>query len=302
MAIYRPPVPRPTLINAQNVEHELLSRVAADTRSPLTAVLKFSEARKVRALEKRLWRSVDLCVATSERDARNIHGLSGTDTYVVPNGVDTKAFARPDHKRAKPFHLVFTGVMRHAPNADAARWYIDEIHPRVRREIPEATVAIVGADPPASLLARADESIHVTGRVDDVRLWLWDAAVAIVPQRSGGGTRLKIVEAFAAEVPVVSTTIGAEGIDAVHDEHLLIGDTAERFAAQIVRLLRDPALGDRLTHNARQLARERYDWSTIGVQLMEAQDRALERFGTAQSDRSYGTHIDWGQRLWPGIE
>jgi glycosyltransferase involved in cell wall biosynthesis len=302
MAMYRPTVPRPTLINTQNVEYELLGRVAAETRSPLAAALKFSEAHKVRVLEKRLWHSANHCAATSARDAVKIRLLSGVDTSVVPNGVDTKAFARPASSQVKPHHLVFTGVMRHEPNADAALWYIEEIHPRVLREIPDTTVAIVGADPPSSLVARASGSVQVTGRVEDIRPWLWEAAVAIVPLRSGGGTRLKIVEAFAAETPVVSTTIGAEGIDAAHDEHLLIGDSAERFAAQTIRLLREPALAAGLAHSALRLARDRYDWSTIARQLVDAQDRAVENFALAVQDDSTFAPVDWGRRLWPGVE
>ncbi len=294
MALYRPPTPCPTIINAHNVEAELLERVAQSTGNDLGRALKLAEARKIKWLERRLWADSDLVVTTSCRDAGAVEAASGVPARVAPNGVDVASFARPADWPARR-DIVFTGVMRHEPNNDAARWYLDEIHPLVRQRAPDTRVVFAGADPPGWLLQRASDDVVVTGRVDDIRPWLWSAAVAIVPLRSGGGTRLKVFEAFAAEAPVVSTAVGVEGIDGVGDSVKLADDPAS-FAAAVVAILDDAALAAGLRENARNLVRA-YDWATIGARLDAAHDEAIERFASRKRD-TRPTTLDWSGRLW----
>lgn len=293
-ALFQPPRPCPTVIDAHDVEAELLLRVARNADSDIERSLKLAEARKVTQLERRLWRSADVVVATSDRDAASIAAASGATTRVVPNGTDVAAFARPtDAERRND--IVFTGVMRHQPNSDAARWYLDEIEPLVRERMPGARTVFVGADPPGWLLARATDEVVVTGRVADIRPWLWSAAVAIVPLLSGGGTRLKIFEALAAGAPVVSTTIGAEGIPGI-DRTTLLADEPQAFANAVVTAMADPEQAQILRDNGAQLVRE-YDWSTISMRMNEAIDTAIEH-GQRREQAGQHTPIDWSGRLW----
>jgi glycosyltransferase involved in cell wall biosynthesis len=278
MALFRPPRPVPTVLDAHNIEHELLERVAAGTSSLGQGVFNRAEAQKVRVLERDLWRDATVCVATSQRDACTIERASGTPTRVVPNGVDIDflgAFPRQPRSGA----LVFTGAMRHAPNADGARWFVEQVLPLLQRQRPDVSLAIVGADPPPSVVALAEsDGVQVTGGVADVRPWLAAASVAVVPLRAGGGTRLKILEAFAASVPVVSTTLGAEGLGVRDSEQLLLADTPREFAAAVARVLSDGSLAARLATNGGTLAATSYDWTRIVPQLVAAHDLALERF------------------------
>lgn len=294
MALFRPPTPCPTVIDAHDVEAELLRRVARSSASDVERALKLAEARKVEWLEERLWRSSDLAVATSSRDASAIETASGVPARVVPNGVDVEAYARPADWPAGR-DIVFTGVMRHQPNSDAARWYLDAIHPLVRQRLPDARVVFAGADPPDWLRDRASGHVVVTGRVDDIRPWLWSAGVAIVPLRSGGGTRLKIFEALAAGAPVVSTTTGAEGIDGI-DGAAILADDPESFSDAVIAVLGDGARANVMRENGRGLVAE-YDWGTIGRRLAAAHDEAIERFETRHGDAGT-TPLDWSGRLW----
>lgn len=294
MALFRPPTPCATVVDAYDVEAELLRRVARTTSSDVERALKLAEAYKVEQLERRLWRMSDMCIATSDRDARAIEAVSGAPTRVVPNGVDTAAFTRPEGWTGRR-DIVFTGVMRHQPNSDAARWFLDDIHPLISQRTPHARVVFAGADPPDWLRQRANDDILVTGRVDDIRPWLWSAAVAIVPLRSGGGTRLKILEALAADVPVVSTSLGAEGIDGIESCTILADDNVA-FADAVVEVLNDATLVGRLREHARQLV-QHYDWCIIGQSLGTALDEAIERFGAGHDGNDAGS-IDWAGRLW----
>lgn len=288
MALFRPTTPRPTVIDAHNVEHELLRRVARESTSPITGPLKSIEARKLRSFERRLWQDADLVVATSERDAAGIHANGARETCVVPNGVDTEAFTRPPAFHRHATDIVFSGALRHEPNAEGIRWYLDHVHPRVVHALPDARLSIVGADPPDWLAKRASPGITITGRVDDIRPNLWGARCSIVPIHAGGGTRLKIVEAFAAGTPVVSTSLGAEGIEATPSRDLLIADDPESFARQIVQVLVDNPLAESLRDNAAQLVRSRYDWSVIAPRLLDAHERARGRFSTRGSETGTG--------------
>src|SRR5690606_8058639 len=148
-----------------------------------------------------------------------------------------REFARHPLTESEPATIVFIGAMRYRPNAEGARWLVEAILPLTRRSIPDLQVCIVCADPPPDVLALgATPGVTVTGTVPDVRPWLQRATAVVIPLLSGGGTRLKILEAFSAGRPVISTTIGAAGLDAVDGDHLLIADRPEQFATAIDHL------------------------------------------------------------------
>jgi glycosyltransferase involved in cell wall biosynthesis len=159
--------------------------------------------------------------------------------------------------------------MNYVANFDAVLYFCSEILPRIRRVVSEVEVWVVGADPPPEVRRLSGDGVHVTGRVDDVVPYYRRSSVCVVPLRAGGGTRLKILEAMALGRPVVSTTIGCEGLDVVDGEHLLIADSPEQFADKTVRLLTDRASYQRITTKARQLVVDRYDWDVVARQLLE---------------------------------
>ena len=182
-------------------------------------------------------------LAVSDADRRHVRRLYGDGVprpvHVVPTGVDTSYFA-PEASPADSRNLVFTGSMDWLPNEDAMVFFCREVLPLIRADEPGVTLSIVGRAPTPTVEKLADgHGITVTGRVDDVRPYMRDAAVYIVPLRIGGGTRLKIFEAMAMGKAVVSTTVGAEGLPVTSGEHLLLADEPRTFARAVVRLLRD---------------------------------------------------------------
>lgn len=269
-ARYQLPAGLPSVYDAHNIEYDLLARIAETSEGFLKQQFNRSEARKLRRLERDIWEHSARCLATSERDAAIIRAACSTPVDVIPNGVDLDHFRPTPHNEATRGRVVFTGAMRYQPNGDAAIWYATEIHERVQQMLPAATFAVVGADPPPAVMALASPSIVVTDQVEDTRPWLADAQVVAVPLRSGGGTRLKILEAFAAGRPVVSTTVGAEGLDVQDGEHLLLADTPAGFANAICRIATQPELAASLTSNARSLVETNYEWNAIVISLVHS--------------------------------
>jgi glycosyltransferase involved in cell wall biosynthesis len=164
---------------------------------------------------------------------------------------------------------MFIGSMDYPPCVDAALYFCREIFPRIRHTISAAEFWIVGRNPGSEVLQLAGDGVHVTGQVDDVIPYYRQSTVCVVPLRAGGGTRLKILEAMALGRPVVSTTIGCEGLDVVDGVHLLIADTPEQFAEKTIRLLTDRQLYQDISANGRQLVVTKYDWNIITSHLTQ---------------------------------
>lgn len=225
-------------------------------------------ARKLRALEGRVLAAGESWVCSEEEAAEVRRAVPGADVTVVPNGVDTGRFA-PTGASPVPGRLLFFGRLDYFPNTQAIAWFAREILPLVRREMPGAHLEVVGPAAPASLagLLAATPGATLRGPVDDVPAALAEAAVVVVPLQAGGGTRLKILEALGSARPVVSTTVGAEGLALEPGRDLLIADGAEPFAQAVVALLRDPAAGQRLGAAGRDTVRARYDWALVRQQI-----------------------------------
>ena len=233
--------------------------------------------RKLRRYEARVMRQCDAVLAVAAADRLTLLGLAPAATIgVVPNGVDTAYFSSAAMARdqvsalaSRVPMLVFSGTLDFRPNVDAVTWFVRQVLPRVRARQPDARLLVVGKRPAPALQRLADEgALLLTGEVSDVRPYLAGAAVYVVPMRIGGGVRLKLLEALALELPVVSTSMGAEGLAGLRaGEHCLIADDAAGFADATLRLLDDQALGRRLGAAGRILACQRYDWSAIVPQL-----------------------------------
>jgi glycosyltransferase involved in cell wall biosynthesis len=227
--------------------------------------------RKMRREEEGLWRRVDAITVTSPRDEARVRAAHpGARVAVVPNGVDVERY-RPRPRDPAPDRrtVLFFGALDYYPNSEGLLSFLDETWPRLLATNPAARLRILGRRPPAALLARQGPAVEIGGFVEDLRPSLAAAAVVIVPLRLGGGTRLKILEAMAMGKPVVSTTLGAEGLDATPGRELLVADDPARFAAEVRRVLDDPALAARLGKAARAFVERRYSW--------RASARALER-------------------------
>jgi glycosyltransferase involved in cell wall biosynthesis len=199
----------------------------------------------------------------------------------IPTGVDTSYFQpRPDVSQ-QCYNLVFTGSMDWLPNEDAIRYFIEEIMPLIRQSVPDVTLTVVGRNPYPSLVAlsKRNPSVIVTGRVDDVRPYMDRAAAYVVPIRIGGGTRLKIYEAMAMAKPIVSTTIGAEGLPVRHERELLLADTPESFAAAVVRLFTAEDFAQALGRRAAAAVVEQFGWERVAANFAELCAGAIESKG-----------------------
>ncbi|WP_298817348.1 glycosyltransferase family 4 protein [Chloroflexus sp.] len=243
------------------------------------------EARRLRRAEARLCACFDGMLAVSEPDYTFLRlaaaevGVVLPPTAIIPIAIDTRAEI-PIQRHANPDTILSMATMFWPPNVDGVLWFAREVWPLVRQAVPYARVALVGSRPPATVRQlAADPAITVPGYVEDPRPYLERTAALIVPVHAGGGMRVKILEALARGLPVVSTTIGYEGIEVTPGKHLLVGDTPAAFAAALIQLLRDPALGQRLAAQGRRVAEERYDWRVVCPAIEQLYATALQRAG-----------------------
>ena len=261
------PAPR-VVFDDHNIEFDLqrqLSRAGGVMRRLHYTV----NWRKVRREELEEWRSRDGVTFTSipDRD-RALSRVPSLRSAVVPNAVDLSAFEpREADPPADGATVMFFGINDYYPNTDGLLFLLRNIWPRIASSHPRARLKIVGPRPTPEILAYRSDRIEVAGRVEDLRLHIASAAVMVVPLRLGGGTRLKVLEAMAMGKPIVSTVIGAEGIAAVHDEHLLLADEPEQFAAAVGGLLDDPDRGAQLGRRGRALVSERYSWGAAAYEM-----------------------------------
>jgi polysaccharide biosynthesis protein PslH len=214
-----------------------------------------------RSWEERALRSFDGIIAVSPVELAWIRQRApAAAVALVPNGVDVDHFST-ESASGSSRAIVFTGLMNYPPNIDAAVWFCDAVLPLVQREHPEICFKIVGDKPDRTVLALAKrKGVQVTGRVPDVRPHLADCLASVVPLRSGAGTRLKILEAMAMRRPVVSTPLGAEGLEVTPGVDILLGQTAQELSNHVCALATDPELGKRLGRAGRRLVEAKYDW------------------------------------------
>lgn len=257
----------PVVLDEHNIEYQLLGRVAGIESSAVRRLFGRVEAAKVEREERRAWSVADGCVATSAVDEAVIRAARPEmPTAVVPNAVDTDYF-HPRATSADPEGMVFVASLSYRPNTDAVVWFTDQVLPRVRRARPGAVLTVVGKGTPAWLRRLEGPGVVVTGAVDDVRPHLERASVVVAPLRVGSGTRLKVLEGLSTAKPVVSTTLGAEGLDVTDGEHLLLADDPAEMADAILRVMADEALAARLGAAGRALVLERYGWAGAAARL-----------------------------------
>jgi glycosyltransferase involved in cell wall biosynthesis len=241
------------------------------------------EALKMRVFEPQDWRCSQMLGAMSQIDANIMRRVTpAVPTMLAPNGVDEAYFQPGTAQRAANVGL-FMGDYKYFPNTDAIIYFCAEIMPLIRAKRPDFQLQLLGKEPPAELRALADDpdsGLRLLGLVDDTRPYLTKATMFVCPLRSGSGTRFKLLEALACGLPVVSTTLGAEGLGAVDKEHMLIADSPQAFAEAVLRLLDQPNLAAHLAQTGRAWVVENHSWQRSAALLIAAyQELAGEKTG-----------------------
>ena len=258
--------PKAVVCDWHNIESEVLWRYADTTPSLARRLYARHAARKLEAYERWFIRQCDLHITVSERDRKRLHAYgAAAQVAVVENGVDTSQF--DNTVSAERLRVLFVGAMDYHANVDAVTYFAREVWPLAAAGLPGAVLTIVGRNPAPEVVSLAAERVEVTGTVPDVRPYYREALVAIVPLRVGGGTRLKILEAMAAGVPVVSTALGAEGLSAKPGVDFLQADSVAEMGRAILGVGRDPNRAAEIAARARELVRRQYDWSALGDHL-----------------------------------
>lgn len=264
-----------TVCFTHNVEAEIFERHAKTAASAPLRWLWASQAAKMRRFEREALARFTRVVAVSERDAKKFAADGLATARAIPTGVDLDFFSWQAPAGGAPV-VVFTGSMDWEANVDGIRFYIEDVWPRVRAQVPNAQLRVVGKNPPPALVQRQVPGVSFTGFVDDVRDHARDAQAFVIPLRVGGGTRIKAFEAMAMGLPVVSTSIGIEGLDVYHGTHFLRADGADELASATCRLIADGALRLKLSRAARGLVEDRFGHrvaaDVFGRILLEAAD------------------------------
>jgi polysaccharide biosynthesis protein PslH len=267
----------PTVLTHHNIESQLMARRASVERRWYARRFLAREASKLKRLEMEQSPRFGVNVVMSAQDGDILKQMApAARLAVVPNGVDIEYF-EPDGGVHETQALIYTGGMNMFANRDAVMHFLTAIWPAIRQQVPSARFVAVGQDPPPELreLAGRDSRIEVTGYVSDIRPYVRQAAVYVVPLRVGGGTRLKVLDAMAMGKALVSTSVGCEGLAVCPGEHLVVADAVDEFAERVVQLMRDPGRRRELGAAARRLVTERYAWSIVADQLLAAYDVAI---------------------------
>lgn len=273
-------------------EHNIELSVYKETKCNDSSLIAWGRSKlhlpQIRRTERTLIEKADQIWVCSKEDHHLLNKLYGPQfkSYVVPNGIDLRFYdavwlgqvAPPSNLQPKTYNLLFPGNFVYPPNYEAASLLIDKIFPRLKALYPDCRLMLVGrgADRSMFMASQKDKNIVVTGEVADIRPYLAAASLMIVPLRKGGGTRFKILEAFASGCPVVSTTKGAEGLSVNHGEHLLIGDDIDEVVESIVHLWSSPTFSETLTSNAFQFIRKNYSWEAVNQKLEHAIQELLK--------------------------
>jgi sugar transferase (PEP-CTERM/EpsH1 system associated) len=282
---------KPKVVFEHNVEFLLRKRKWSVEKHPLRKMVYGSEWRKTRPIEARVCRSFDHVFTVSEEDQQTIRREFAVDRVsTLPTGVDTDFF-RPLGNPPLPGRMVFVGSMDWDPNEDGIVWFLGNVYPRIRQAIPNASFAIVGRNPSQRLRAIAAKTpaVEVTGWVPDVRPYLSQAAVVVVPLRIGGGTRVKIPEAMAMAKAVVSTPIGTEGLHFRDGAQIRIAEHPEVFSGAVAELLRNDSLRNVIGTAARQEVVSNHSWEEVVTRVEEVLERVAshDKRATTRTVASY---------------
>lgn len=278
---------RKTIITTHNIEAQIWLRRTQHSRTALEKAFFGLQALKMRAFERRRLALADEVTAVSPADLTWLRNEGISRSSLVENGVDTDYF-RPNLGTENDRGILFLGSLDWYPNQDALQFFVKEIVPSIGARLPNVELTIVGRRPPSELVSQmaALPATSLCSDVADVRPFLERAGAFVVPLRIGGGSRIKILEALAAGKAVISTRVGAEGLELVSGQHLLVADTPREFADRVIEVLTQPELRRKLGANGRRLASERYTWKQMADHLELAWFRAV---GLTSQTRNLGS-------------
>ncbi len=277
----------PRFLSSHNVECVPWQRLYHVERNRVRRAALHLEWLKMRAFERRMISQFDHVAAVSAADAQLMKGqFAARSVEVIPNGVDVDFYGRPEHDGHDDV-LAFCGSLDAFVNQDAVTYFCERILPRIWQQRPQVRLLIIGSSPPPRICKLAGDRILLKANAADVRPLLGQAAACVVPLRVAGGSRLKILEAFAAGIPVVSTTLGAEGLEVEAGRHLLIADREEAFAAETLRLLDDRPLRQCLVQAGRALVEEKYAWKAIVPLIDGAWQHTIDNFHSRGHSRPH---------------
>ncbi len=254
------------VLDQHNAVYLIPERLVNDAANPLKRAVLAREARSLYRYELETCARFDqvVWVTDEDRQALSSDKQSLSDGLTIPICVDTEVKALID-RASEAKRVTFLGGLHWPPNAEGILWFAREVWPQIVAEVPDAILTIIGKEPPGALFAMESPipNLHVTGYVDDVKKYLAETAVFIVPLHAGGGMRVKILDAWSWGLPIVSTAIGAEGAQYEDGNNLLIADNADDFAAAVLHLLSDPDFAARVAHAGRQTAETTYEWRKV---------------------------------------
>jgi polysaccharide biosynthesis protein PslH len=275
------------VFDSHNATWKIVERMVQTANPLLRPVLRF-EAARIKAYEGKVIRQFEKTIALTDIDRDYLAEAALTSSMsaaqlskiieIVPITVDAQKIL-PVQRQTGSTNILTLGTLYYPPNADGIRWFINDVFPEIRRQIPDAKFTIIGKNPPADFLSLAQEtpqSIEVTGYVPDLRPYLEKSCLMVVPVRVGSGMRVRILEAFAYGYPVVTTTIGLEGIQARPEEDILVADDPVDFASQVIRLIQNPDLQAELSRNGRKLAETQYDRRVVLPKLAKIYSSILQ--------------------------
>ncbi len=262
------PVEIPCLLSTHNVQSSLFWRARKTfPGSWVDRLFTVPEWLKIIHYEKKNYSRYNGIMVVSEKDKQILQKrCPSLPVKLIPNGVDTEFFT-PSSSPPIPHTMVYLGNYAYPPNADAVRFFYAQIFPKIRRRFPDARLILIGASPPEELIGQ--EGVECLGFVDDIRPIVQQAEVMVVPLRTGGGTRLKILDGMAMGKAIVSTSLGAEGLDVTHGENILLADTPQFFADRVIEVMENPDFRRTLEQNGRALVERLYDWNVIAQEAEE---------------------------------
>lgn len=261
-----------SLLGNENIEYLVYQRFAQMRPPILREVLK-QDALKLKNYEEKLWKKATLNIAVSEGDAKEIEKVTGKNCPVISNGVDIEFFSSVKREE-KSQTLLYVGSFRYIQNQDALRFFLKEIWPNLKSKKPSLKVLLVGQNPTKEILSYQSESVEVRTDIADIREAYQKARALIVPIRAASGTRLKILEAMASGVPVITTSLGVEGIDAKDGQEVLIANRAKDFSRQAINLLENDSLSAKMVKAAKKLVEDNYSWGKISQKLSDLYENA----------------------------
>lgn len=259
----------PQVITDHDVSYMKCSRMAKQQKNILAKLFYYFESIKLKYFERKIIGKIDLCITVSESDKINLHRINkSANLFVIENGVDTDEF-NIDNNHSVATNLLWIGGFSNISNKESIKHYIENIHRLVNSSNPEVKLDIIGGGDTEYVkkLSQHDDSINVLGYVEDIQSYAEKSGIFIAPITSGGGTKLKVIEAMAFGKAIVTTSIGCEGISGTDGKEYVVADTADEFAKAIIHLINNDDLRFQLGNNARKFVKKQYDWKIIKEKL-----------------------------------